>query len=221
MTNHYWPMFDIRLTTRDLVLRQVTEADLPSLAAIVPEDLEQNPASTTYAGLDRAHNRGVVTHQDYWRMLGAWRPQSWALCFGVFREGELVGSQVLEGEDFPVLRTVDSWSFLSPAVRGLGVGKLMRAAVLTLAFGPLGARFAITSAWTDNHASLGVSRALGYADNGITAHRRGDAAGEMAHLRLTRETWMSSPWREQVTVSGLEECLAYFGLDERGTSLAS
>jgi RimJ/RimL family protein N-acetyltransferase len=209
-------MFDIRLTTRDLELRHLTEADIDSLAAIVPDDLEQSPSSTTYEGLDRARNRGVVTHQDYWRMLGGWRPESWALSFGVFRDGELVGSQVLEGEDFAVLRTVDSASFLSPAVRGQGVGKLMRAAVLSLAFGPLGARFAVTSAWTDNHASLGVSRALGYADNGITAHRRGDVAGEMAHLRLTCETWMACTWRERVTVSGVEECLPYFGLDDRG-----
>ena len=212
-------MFDIRLTTRDLELRHLTEADIDSLAAIVPDDLEQSPSSTTYEGLDQARNRGVVTHQDYWRILGGWRPESWAMSFGVFRDSELVGSQVLEGEDFPVLRTVDSASFLSPAVRGQGVGKLMRAAVLSLAFGPLGARFAVTSAWTDNHASLGVSKALGYADNGITAHRRGDGAGEMAHLRLTRETWMASTWPEQVTVSGVEECLPYLGLDARGQAM--
>jgi RimJ/RimL family protein N-acetyltransferase len=73
---------------------------------------------------------------------------------------------------------VDSSSFLTGAVRGRGLGKQMRAAVLTLAFGPLGARFAITSAWSDNHASLGVSRALGYVENGETADRRDDVAEE-------------------------------------------
>jgi hypothetical protein len=70
----------------------------------------------------------------------------------------------------------------------------MWAAVLTLAFEPLGAQFAITSAWSDNRASLGVSRALGYADNGVTADRRNDVAGKMAHLRLTREQWTASRW---------------------------
>ena len=92
------------------------------------------------------------------------------------------------------------------------MGKQMRAAVLTLAFGSLGARFAITSAWSDNHASLGVSRALGYVDNGVTADRRDDVAGEMAHLRLTRERWTASGWPEQVTVTGVEECMVFFGL---------
>jgi RimJ/RimL family protein N-acetyltransferase len=205
-------MFDIRLTTPDLELRHLTEADLATVAAILPTDAEQDPSLTTYEGLDESGNRGVAVFQDYWRARGGWRPESWALSFGAFHDGELLGYQGLEGDDFPTLRTVDSSSFLVPPVRGRGWGKQMRAAVLTLAFGPLAARFAITSAWTDNDASLGVSRALGYVDNGVTPHRRGDVAGEMAHLRLTRERWVSSGWPEQVTVSGAEECLVFFGL---------
>lgn len=205
-------MIDIRLTTPDLQLRHLTEADLGSLAAILPEDVEQDPSLTTYDGLDPAVNRTVRVYQGYWRARGAWRPESWALSFGVFRDDELLGYQVLESDDFATLRTVDSSSFLIEAVRGRGFGKQMRAAVLTLAFAHLDARFAITSAWTDNHASLGVSRSLGYVDNGVTAHRRGDMAGEMAHLRLTRDRWMASRWPEQVTISGIEECLVFFGL---------
>jgi RimJ/RimL family protein N-acetyltransferase len=205
-------MFGIRLTTPDLELRHLTEADLVELASILPADVEQNPASTTYAGLDDARNRGVVVHQDYWRARGTWRPESWALSFGVFRDGALLGYQGLEGDDFARLRTVDSSSFLVADARGRGLGKQMRAAVLALAFGPLGARFAITSAWDDNHASLGVSRALGYVDNGVTAHRRSDGAGEMVHLRLTRDAWLSTGWPAQVMVSGVEGCLPFFGL---------
>lgn len=213
MDHRYWPMFDLRLATPDLVLRHLTEADLAPLADILPDDVEQDPSSTSYPGLDRGRNRGVVVHQDYWRARGGWRPESWALSFGVFRDGELVGYQGLEGDDFARLRTVDSSSFLTVAARGQGLGKQMRAAVLALAFGPLGARFAITSAWTDNQASLAVSRALGYVDNGVTAHRRGESAGVMAHLRLTREQWMTSGWADRVVVANVDECLAFFGLD--------
>ena len=89
----------------------------------------------------------------------------------------------------------------------------MRAAVLALAFGHLGARFAISSAWTDNHASLGVSRSLGYAGNGVSAHRRGEEAGEMAHLRLTADRWAGSGWPQRVSVDGVAACLPLFGLD--------
>jgi RimJ/RimL family protein N-acetyltransferase len=212
MGNPYWPMFDLRLATDDLQLRHLTEPDLTSLASILPDDAEQDPSSASYPGLDPDRNRAVVVHQDYWRARGNWRPESWALSFGVFRDGELMGYQGLEGDDFTRLRTVDSSSFLTTATRGHGLGKQMRAAVLALAFGPLGARFAITSAWTDNYASLGVSRALGYVDNGVTAHRRGDMVGEMAHMRLTREQWFTSGWPDRVVVAGADHCMAFFGL---------
>jgi len=205
-------MFDLRLTTPDLELRHLTETDLSPLAAIIPEDAWQDPSSTSYPGIDPARARGIVAHQDYWRARGNWRPESWALSFGVFRKGELLGYQGLEGDDFATLRTVDSSSFLTQAVRGKGFGKQMRAAVLTLAFGALGARFAITSAWSDNYASLGVSRAVGYMDNGVTAQRRGETAGEMIHLRLTRERWLTSGWAERMTVEGVDECMPFFGL---------
>ncbi|MGH3507121.1 MAG: GNAT family N-acetyltransferase, partial [Nocardioidaceae bacterium] len=174
---------------------------------------EQDPSSTSYPGLGPDRSRGVVVHQEYWRARGNWRPEAWALSFGVFRDGELLGYQGLEGDDFATLRTVDSSSFLAGAVRGQGLGKQMRAAVLALAFGALGARFAITSAWSDNHASLGVSRALGYVDNGVTAHRRGEVAGEMTHLRLTREQWLTSGWAERVAIAGVDDCMTFFGLD--------
>jgi RimJ/RimL family protein N-acetyltransferase len=212
MQNAYWPMFDIRLTTSDLELRHLTEADLGALASITPEDAEQDPSLLSYDGLDGTTNRAVAVHQDYWRARGSWRPESWVLNFGVFRGGALVGHQGLEGEDFPTLRTVDSSSFLAVHVRGQGLGKQMRAAVLALAFGALEARFAVTAAWTDNQASLGVSRALGYVDNGVTTHRRGEEAGEMTQLRLTRERWLASGWADRVAVSGADRSMPYFGL---------
>jgi RimJ/RimL family protein N-acetyltransferase len=180
--------------------------------AILPDDAEQDPAAQRYPGVDEAQGRAVVVHQEYWRARGTWRPESWELTFGAFLDGHLVGHQGLEGEDFARLRTVDSSSFLAVAERGRGLGVQMRAGVLALAFGPLGARWAVSSSWTDNHAALGVSRSLGYADNGVTAHRRGDGFGEMAHLRLSRETWLRSGWPDRVRVSGVEPCLPFLGL---------
>ena len=59
MSYRDWPMFDIRLTTPDLELRHLREADLGSLAAIFPEDVELDPSSTTYDGLDLIGNRRV------------------------------------------------------------------------------------------------------------------------------------------------------------------
>jgi RimJ/RimL family protein N-acetyltransferase len=211
MTPH-WPLHALSLHTPDLVLRPVTEADLAGLAAQLSDDLEMDPTATRYDGLSDADNRAVALHQGYWRSLGTWRPESWALPFAVCHGDDLMGSQTLEGDDFVRLRTVDSASWLSPAARDRGWGKQARAAILAMAFGPLGATAAITSAWHDNGASLGVSRSLGYQPNGVSTHWRGDHADEMVHLRLTREQWLASPWADQVEIRGFEPCRPFFGL---------
>src|SRR5262249_48376652 len=126
-------------------------------------------------------------------------------------EDELLGTQELEGTDFVLLRTVDSSSFLAPQARGRGIGKAMRTAILALAFGPMQAQAAITSAWQDNHASLGVSRSLGYRPNGEHLHARDDGVDLMVHLRLTRQDWESRP-RPEVSISGWDPCRPFFGL---------
>ena len=214
MTHQTWPLFDLRLITPDVVLRTMAEVDLATLAAILPDDLEQNPAATAFPGLGTATGRKVVVHQEYWQHWGRWSIPSWVLMFVVEVDGRIRGIQTLEGEDFPMLRTVDSASWLVPEVRGMGVGKAMRAAVLALAFGPLEAQCAITSAWEDNHASLGVSRSIGYQPNGQYRHRRdnGDGVGVMVHLRLTREKWLASGAGDSVQISGFEACRPYFGV---------
>jgi RimJ/RimL family protein N-acetyltransferase len=122
----------------------------------------------------------------------------------VLRDGEPIGLQALEGKDFPVRREVDTHSWLVTAARGLGHGKAMRAAVLSLAFDHLGATAAVTEAVADNSASLGVSRSLGYVDSGTEERADGRV---MQHLRL--DSWASP---EPVHVEGLAECLPLLGL---------
>lgn len=217
MGHPYWPLFDLRLRTRDLELRPMTEADQPALADLLPGDVELDPAATTYDFESRV-GRGVVTHQAYWRAYGTWSPAHWRLNFLVVCEGRVVGAQELEGTDFQLLRTVDSASFLVPEARGQGIGKAMRSAVLALAFEGLDADAAITSAWHDNDGSLGVSRSLGYRPNGEHLHLRegtGGARDVMVHLRLTRDEWFARP-RPEVTIGGLEACLPLFGLGTGG-----
>jgi RimJ/RimL family protein N-acetyltransferase len=216
MTSTLWPLFDLRLTTPDLELRPMTEADLPEVAQVIPDDLEVDPAMARFAGLDPRGQLGVNAAQTYWRALGGWTVDSWRLVFSVRHDGRIVGSQALEGDDFLQLRTVDSWSYLGHEARGRGWGKQMRRAVLTLAFEHLAAEHAITSAWHDNAASLGVSRSLGYTDNGIERHRRDDGSGtradDMVHLRMTRAQWDTSSGSNGITVEGFDPCRPFFGL---------
>jgi RimJ/RimL family protein N-acetyltransferase len=212
-----WPIFDLRLRCRDVQLRPVREADLPELAALEPEDYEMDPRLEMLPGLTDRQNRQRLFHQTYWKAMGTWSPSSWALHMAVRHEDRLVGVQTVEGENFPVLRTVDTASWLVPEVRGRGIGVAMRIAVLGLAFDHLGAVAAITSAREDNHASLGVSRRVGYRDNGVSfvAERSGRVL--LQHLRLTAAEWTHGA---EVEVLDLEPCGPWFGVDQ-GTSISS
>jgi RimJ/RimL family protein N-acetyltransferase len=212
VTHPYWPLLDLRITVPGLRLRPMTEADLPVLADLLPDDVEQDPAAFTFAEDDDRVRRGLVLHQNYWRSYGTWRPESWTLKFVVSAAGAVIGVQELEGNEFPLLRTVDTSSFLVRSARGRGYGKQMRRAVLALAFGPMQAQAAITSAWHDNHASLGVSRALGYLPNGESLHAHPGRVDVLLHLRLKRADWLASGAGADIQVSGFEPCRPLFGL---------
>jgi len=211
-----WPLLDLRITSGELQLRPVDEATAFALAEILPDDVELDPDAATYALPDARDTRRAVALQSHWRAHGDWRPEAWRIDFAVRRRGELVGLQELEGSEFVRLRTVDSASWLVPSARGQGVGVGMRRAVLALAFGPLGARAAVSSAWPDNDGSLGVSRALGYRPNGEYLHARGDGVDTMVHLRLTREAWLAgagaSAAARGVRIDGFDACRPLFGL---------
>src|SRR5690349_13080334 len=222
-----WPLHGIRLRTAELDLRVMTEADLPTLCELLPDDLQMNPHATTYAGPDDRANRRAVLLQGYWRALGMWSPDDWALPF-VVRAGDgvsgasgahsasgasgVLGVQWLEGPDWRADRTVDSSSWLVPAARGRGLGTQMRAAVLALAFDRLGASAAISSAVVDNGASLGVSRALGYRETHRSVLEHSGEA--LQHVRLERASWDASGRSRGIQVDGVRPTLPYFGLEE-------
>jgi RimJ/RimL family protein N-acetyltransferase len=219
VSSRYWPLFDLRLRVGNVELRPTVDADLTPLAGLKPADVELDPARPSYGdGIDR----GSWTFQSYWRSVGNWRPESWKLECSVYADGALVGVQCLEGDDFARMRTVDSSSWLITEARGRGIGKAMRLAVLALAFDGLGAEVAVTEAWQDNASSLGVSRSLGYAENGSYRHARDDSGhtrddgrrdvDEMVRLRLDRDTWLARHRNHSVMIENLEPCLPLFGI---------
>lgn len=206
MAHPYWPLHDLRLAVKDLTLRPPTEADLDEVCAALPDDFETNPflPRHPHAEGDRAATRALATRQAYWRFMGNWHPDDWRLPLVALRDGVIVGYQDIGAADFARLGTVSSSSWVVKPLRGTGVGKAMRVAMLALAFDGLGARYAVTSAWHDNAASLGVSRSLGYLPNGAQRHPRGDADDEMLYLRMSREVWLARhAGQHSVTIENL------------------
>jgi RimJ/RimL family protein N-acetyltransferase len=194
--SEFWPLFGLVIRTPDLELRALREADAFALAEGLEPDLELDP-----------------TLQSYWRSHASWTVENWNLSFGVWHGDTLIGTQTLEGEQFLEKRVVDSSSYLRPEWRGKGLGKEMRRAVLTLAFGELGAEWAVSSAWADNAASLGVSRALGYELNGLSRHTSEGRASVLQHVLLTRQRWEASGGSAGITIRGFDACRPMFGLD--------
>src|SRR6266567_5487939 len=88
-----------------------------------------------------------------------------------------------------------------------------------LAFDGLSADFAISAAFTDNAASLAVSRKLGYRDDGMKRQVIRGRPAELRRLRLDRAAWLAlrdaRSGDDEVVIDGLEPCLPMFGLAGR------
>jgi RimJ/RimL family protein N-acetyltransferase len=154
--------------------------------------------------------RGAL--QYVWRSRAEWTPERWALVLAVARDGQLVGVQEVSATDFVSLRSVETGSWLGRPFQGAGTGKEMRAAVLHLAFAGLGAARAVSGAWHDNPASIGVSRSLGYADNGGDTKLRRGVPDRQVRFVLDRTAWERTR-RPDIVIEGLDPCLELFGLD--------
>ncbi|WP_066286320.1 GNAT family N-acetyltransferase [Arthrobacter sp. B6] len=207
-----WPLFGLTLTTPRLVLRPITDDDIPAALAAARSGVHEpgrNPFSTPWAELP-AGELGPKMAQFYWRCRSEVTPKSWTLLLGIWHENEFIGCQDIGAKDFAALKTVSTGSWLKQSVHGRGLGKEMRAAVALYAFDWLKAEVAESEAAAWNAASLGVSRALGYELNGVTRTAWGDKAEEVQKVRLTPATFKRPDWTLQV--EGHEAAAKYLGI---------
>lgn len=213
---HLWPFFDLVVRTPRVTLKIPGDAELVQLADIVRGGIHDpgwmpfdDPPWTDEESPDR--ERAWLVRQ--WAGRASIGVDQWRLRFGVYdHNDEPLGMQDMFATSFPSLRTVGTYSWLGQGYQGVGFGKEMRRAVLHLAFAGLGAARAESSAFEDNLGSVGVSRSLGYVENGVEwGLRRGEPEP------LTRFVLDDERWREQssdeVTIVGLEPCRDLLGLD--------
>lgn len=207
-----WPFFGIRLTTPRLALALPLDQDLALLADVAAEGIH-DPAVMpfTFAWTDAEPGEMRRSAMQYhWNRRAGWKPDEWWLEFAVYRDGRPVGIQGLGARSFANRRVVNTGSWLSRHHQGEGLGKEMRSAVLALAFEGLGATMAFTEAFEDNPASMGVTRALGYRDNGFDVeHPRGTSAVIRRYV-LDRHDWEANRSVE-VSIEGVVPCLRLLG----------
>ncbi|HZQ58550.1 MAG TPA: GNAT family protein [Acidimicrobiales bacterium] len=210
----FWPLFDLRLETSRLALRPPTDADFPALLAAIDagiHDPTEMPFSVPWTdAAPDARRRAAAQH--WWRNRAMWSADEWHLTMAVFRDDEAIGVQELCAVGYPALREVRTGSWLTRAAQGQGYGKEMRAAVLQLAFEGLDAEVARTAAFVDNTASLRVSRAVGYRENGHHRLVRRGVPTEIVDFEMTRADWFDDVRRRQppAVVRGLDACVPMF-----------
>lgn len=200
----------LHLTVGSVELTPVTDAVAAALGRLLPDDVELDPTIDVAPG---ELGRALAFRESIERARRTWTPQVWACPFAVRVDGALLGVQWLESVDWMTAREVDSSSWLVPTARGTGIGTASRRAVLSFAFGPLGAVAAISSAWAENAASRGVSRRLGYRETRRTPHRHGSREGELVQLRLTRAEWEASRLGDDVRITAGAVELSRFSVE--------
>lgn len=206
------PLFGLTVRVGELVLRVPTDDELLDLMALAragihpPDEMPFGVAWSVIPSPD--FERGYLAY--HWNHRASWSPGSWELGLGVALDGVMIGMQGLHARDFAGTRTVNTGSWLGRDYQGRGHGKAMRTAVLALAFEGLGAIAAETEAFFDNHASAGVSRALGYRENGIGTLSPQGEPRPTQRFRMSIDDWRARP-RPAVAIEGLEACRALFG----------
>jgi RimJ/RimL family protein N-acetyltransferase len=211
----HWPFFDLELRTPRLRLRYLDDecaAALMDLAANGIHDPAEMPFSIPWTRHEPPYlqQQGM---QHFWGMRAGLKPEDWGLQFAVHEGDRLVGLQGVGGQSYLVTRTVETGSWLALGEQGRGIGKEMRAAVLHLAFAGLGAERAITSAFADNPRSLGVTRSLGYTENGWSVDDREGKAAKHLRFVLERGDWQARR-RDDIEIHGLKPCLRVLGLEQ-------
>jgi len=206
-----WPLFGLRIRTPRVTLSHPTDNDLEALNAVIAEGIH-DPSFMPFdiAWTDAPPEiRPRQSLQHWWRTRATWEPNKWALTMMV-REGDtVVGVQDLMASDFSARKEVMTGSWLGRKFQGKGIGKEMRAAILHLAFAGLGAERARSAAFEDNAASIAVSRALGYTDNGDEIKLRRGAPSRQIRFLLTRSAWEQRR-RTDIQIEGLEPCRSFF-----------
>ena len=208
-----WPLFGLRIATPRIELRYPDDEIVGELARLTGKGIH-DPATMPFmmpwtdAPADELPRNSA---QFFWRNRAAWTKDDWHCVLAVILDGEVVGIQDALAKHFRVLRAFETGSWLGLAHQGKGIGKEMRAAVLHLGFAGLGGNVAITGAWHDNAASLGVTSSLGYEPNGQELLLRRDEPDVMLHYRMERAVWEARR-RDDITIEGLEPCLELFGI---------
>lgn len=214
MGHPIWPFFDLRVRTPRLELIPIDDevgTQLALLAAKGIHDPSFMPFGFEWTDVPSPQLERN-TMQYYWRTRAELSPSAWTLSLAVVADGEVLGTTGMITSHFPATRSFETGSWLGKEFQGRGIGKEMRVATLQLGFEGFGAQVATTAAYEDNGPSLGVTRHLGYEENGTIVKPRRGRPGTSLQFRMSREDFTARLRRDDIELIGVEPCLPLLGL---------
>jgi len=207
------PLLGLRIAAGPVELRGVTDDLLGPLAELAIKGVHDPDYMPFFVPWSVAPAEEMPRNmaQFHWGQRAAFSPEKWSIDLAVFHDGQLVGSQGFGTRDFLVTRIGETGSWLGREFHGRGIGTAMRKVICAFLFDHLGAEYITSSAYSDNPASLGVSRKCGYRDNGMTILKRNDQPATLQRLIL--EPGNLVRYQHDLTVEGLPEFRRSIGLD--------
>ncbi len=207
------PLLGLRITAGPVELRGVTDDLLGPLAELAIKGVHDPDFMPFFVPWSIAPAAEMPRNmaQFHWGQRASFSQEQWGMDLAVFYDGQLVGSQGFSTRDFLVTRIGETGSWLGREFHGRGIGTAMRKVICAFIFDYLGAEFITSSAYTDNPASLGVSRKCGYRENGVSIRNRMDKPATLQLLIL--EPGNLVRYEHELTVEGLPEFRRSIGLD--------
>jgi RimJ/RimL family protein N-acetyltransferase len=207
------PLLGLRITAGPVELRGITDdllGPLADLACAGIHDSGTMPFEMPWSLTPPAQMPGNMARY-HWGKRAEFSPARWTADLAVFWDGELAGSQGISTSGYLITRTGGTGSWLGRGFQGRGIGTAMRRVICAFAFDHLDAEYVTSGAFTDNPASLAVSKKTGYVENGW---RRVERLGKPATVRdLLLEPASLVRYEHELVVDGLAAFRRSIGLD--------
>lgn len=174
------PALGLRIAAGPLELRGITDDDLVTLGTLAVGGIHEPDRMPFYYPWTAVEPSELPLKfaQYHWNIRATWSPGKWELNLAVWLDGALLGVQGVGTEHFLVTRTGETGSWLGLEHQGKGIGTAMRQVMCAFLFDHLDFEEITSGAFTDNPASLAVSRKVGYRENGVRRLKRRE--GELA-----------------------------------------
>ncbi|HTU72937.1 MAG TPA: GNAT family protein [Trebonia sp.] len=210
------PLLGLRISAGPVELRGITDDLLGPLADLAVEGID-SPGAPPFltpwkTGPPRELPRFLA--QYYWQLRAGFSPDRWTASLAVLWDGEPAGVQELFGENYLISRTTETGSWLARRFHGQGIGTIMRQVAAAFAFDHLDAHHVTSSAFSDNAASVAVSRKVGYKENGVDIWPR--EGQPVPHLRFLLSPGDLVRYEHPLDVTGLPAFRRSIGLAADG-----